>query len=79
MSRVSRRKFLAGGLALGGGLGLGGQDGAAQLLIPWRGQAAEAATAAQPKRGGTLVAAAEVDPVSLDPHTNSNFSAAQGF
>jgi peptide/nickel transport system substrate-binding protein len=35
--------------------------------------------AAQPKRGGTLVAAQEVDPVSLDPHTNSNFSALQGY
>ncbi|HET9001049.1 MAG TPA: ABC transporter substrate-binding protein [bacterium] len=79
MNRVSRRKLLARGLALGGGLGLGGAE-AAQLLIPsWRGQTVEAATTAQPKRGGTLVAAAEVDPVSLDPHTNSNFSAAQGF
>ncbi|TMI80218.1 MAG: hypothetical protein E6H03_08810, partial [Bacillati bacterium ANGP1] len=58
--RVSRRGFVAGGLALGGGLAgvraLGGPGG---LLIP-----AAAAAAAQPKRGGTLIAAQEIDPVS---------------
>jgi peptide/nickel transport system substrate-binding protein len=74
MRRVNRRAFLAGGLALGGGASLGALDGVGYRLAP-----AEAATASQPRRGGTLVAAAEVDPVSLDPHTNSNFSAAQGF
>jgi peptide/nickel transport system substrate-binding protein len=63
---LRRRQLLAGALALGGSLaGLRGLG--------------SAATSAQPKRGGTLVAAQEVDPVSLDPHTNSNFSALQGY
>lgn len=60
---VDRRTFLAGGLALGGGLATLGRSALAQT----------------PKRGGTLVAAAEIDPVSLDPHTNSNFSSIQAF
>jgi peptide/nickel transport system substrate-binding protein len=72
--RLSRRGFLAGGLALGGGLAGLQALGPGQLLVP-----VAAATAAQPKRGGTLIAAQEVDPVSLDPHTNSNFSALQGY
>jgi len=66
--RISRRDLLSGGLALGGGLaGLRLLGGEGQIL------------AAEPKRGGTLLAAAEIDPVSLDPHTNSNFSAMQGY
>ena len=66
-AELDRRRFLAGGLAIGGGLGL-------ELL------GARSATAqGTPKRGGTLVAAAEIDPVSLDPHTNSNFSAIQAY
>jgi peptide/nickel transport system substrate-binding protein len=32
-----------------------------------------------PKRGGTLVAAAEIDPIGLDPHNSSNFSAMQAY
>ncbi|HET7264111.1 MAG TPA: ABC transporter substrate-binding protein [bacterium] len=69
--RMTRRQILAGGLALGGGLA--GYD-----LV--RGNLPEAfAAAATPKPGGTLVAAQEVDPVSLDPDTNSNFSALQGY
>src|SRR5207245_8184276 len=68
LRRLSRRGLLSGGLALGGGLAVRALGGGG----------AEAA-AAQPKRGGTLVAAQEVDPVSLDPHTNSNFSALQGY
>ena len=72
--RVSRRGLLSSGLRLGGGLaGVHLLGGAGQILT------AGAATVAQPKRGGTLVAAQEVDPVSLDPHTNSNFSAMQGY
>ena len=69
---VSRRALLAGGLALGGAaaLDLGMGRGAAPAL---------AASAAVPKRGGTLIAAQEVDPLTLDPHTDSNFSALQGF
>src|SRR5207253_359118 len=65
---ISRRGLLSSGLALGGGLAVRALGGGG----------AEAA-AATPKRGGTLVAAQEVDPVSLDPHTNSNFSALQGY
>jgi peptide/nickel transport system substrate-binding protein len=72
MRQMSRRGALTGGLALGGSLA------AAQALGP-AGVLRIMAAAGQPKRGGMLAAAAEVDPVSLDPHTNSNFSAAQGF
>jgi peptide/nickel transport system substrate-binding protein len=72
--RVSRRAFLAGGLAVGGGIA--GLD----LLGPGHGPGLALAAAAEtPRRGGTIVAAQEVDPVSLDPHTNSNFSALQGY
>ncbi len=67
---LSRRAFLGSGLALGGGL--------AGLSLLGRPSPASA-QAATPKRGGTLVAAAEIDPVSLDPHTNSNFSAMQAY
>jgi len=70
---LSRRQFLAGGLAVAGGVA-GADLGAPWALLPVR-----AAAAGTPKRGGTLVAAQEVDPVSLDPHTDANFSALQGF
>ncbi|HLN14704.1 MAG TPA: ABC transporter substrate-binding protein [bacterium] len=70
---LSRRAFLVGGAAAAGGLaGLG-------LGAPWTPDAVRAASAGTPKRGGTLIAAQEVDPVSLDPHTDANFSALQGF
>jgi peptide/nickel transport system substrate-binding protein len=61
---------LAGGLALGGGLAGLDRLGPSSRLA-W------AQTA--PKHGGTLIAAAEIDPISLDPHTNSNFSAMQAY
>jgi peptide/nickel transport system substrate-binding protein len=32
-----------------------------------------------PKAGGTLIAAAEIDPIALDPHTGSNFSSIQAY
>lgn len=70
--RVTRRELIAGGLAAGGGLA-----GWGLLSGPERTIALAAAGA--PKPGGTLVAAQEVDPVSLDPHTNSNFSSLQGY
>ena len=69
---MSRRAFLAGSAAVAGGLA--GLD----LGAPWAVSRARAAAPA-PKRGGTLVAAQEVDPVSLDPHTDANFSSLQGF
>jgi len=70
--RMTRRQMIAGGLALGGGLA--GLDLARGIGLP-----DAFAAAAAPKRGGTLMAAAEVDPVSLDPHNNSNFSSAQAY
>ena len=36
-------------------------------------------SAQTPKRGGTLTAAAEIDPIGLDPHNSSNFSSAQAY
>ena len=53
--------------------GLAGLDGLA------RGRLAQAQATGSPKSGGTLVAAAEIDPISLDPHTNSNFSSVQAY
>lgn len=71
---LSRRMFLAGGVAVSGGVA--GLD----LLGPASGvKPAWAQAAGTPKRGGTLVAAAEIDPVSLDPHTSSNFSSVQAY
>jgi ABC-type transport system substrate-binding protein len=71
-SGPSRRSILAGGLALGGGLA--GLDRLGVSVHPAWGQAAGA-----PKHGGTLVAAAEIDPVAIDPHTGSNFSSVQAY
>jgi peptide/nickel transport system substrate-binding protein len=65
---VDRRRFLAGGLAVGGGLV--GLDRLSPRVARAQGT---------PKRGGMLVAAAEIDPVALDPHTGSNFSSVQAY
>lgn len=70
---VSRRTFLARSVAVGGGLA--GLD----LLSLSTVSSVLAQSTGTPRRGGTLVAAQEVDPVSLDPHTNSNYSALQGY
>jgi peptide/nickel transport system substrate-binding protein len=64
---IGRRTFLGGSLALGGGLA--GLDLSRARL----------ASAQSPKRGGTLVAAAEIDPIGLDPHNSSNFSSCQAY
>jgi ABC-type transport system substrate-binding protein len=69
---VSRRAFLASGLALGGGLT------SLDILGPGT-RLALAQTTGTPKRGGTLTAAAEIDPIALDPHTGSNFSSVQAY
>jgi len=69
---LSRRALLAGGLALGGAAAL--DLATARAVLP-----ARAASVDAPKRGGTLTAAQEVDPLTLDPHKNSNFSALQGY
>jgi len=70
--KFSRRSFLTRGLALSG----------AAALDPGMARGATSALAASvetPKHGGTLSAAQEVDPITLDPHTNANFSALQGY
>ena len=68
--RVSRRRFLGAGLATGAVVaGWPPRAGALAAVLP----------VGTPKRGGTLLGAQEVDPISLDPHTNSNLSALQGY
>ena len=71
---LTRRSLLEAGAALGGlaGLGLIGAPGSLT-------RTAAAAPQGAPKRGGTLVAAQEVDFLSLDPHTDTVFSSVQGF
>ena len=68
--RVSRRRFPGAGLATGAVVA--GRP-------PRAGALAAALPVGTPKRGGTLFGAQEVDPISLDPHTNSNLSALQGY
>jgi peptide/nickel transport system substrate-binding protein len=71
--KITRRSFVGGGLTFAAGWSYGlAVDRLFPTTTAW-------AAAAAPKHGGTLVAAQEVDPVSLDPHTNSNFSALQGY
>jgi len=68
--RVSRRRFLGAGLATGAFLaGWPPREGTLAATLP----------GGAPTRGGTLLGAQEVDPISLDPHTNSNLSALQGY
>ncbi len=71
VGRVSRRAFLAGGMLVAGEMLRAGTS----RRLP----AALAATAETPRRGGALIAAQEVDPFTLDPHANANFSALQGY
>jgi peptide/nickel transport system substrate-binding protein len=71
-SRFTRRTLLTGGLIAGG---LGGLDGLRASME----RAAGAASSAPPRRGGMLFLAQDVDPISLDPHTNANISALQGY
>src|SRR6476469_4748644 len=52
---------------------------ASPAAAPTAAQAAPAAKPADVKLGGTLNVAQEVDPVTLDPHKSSNFSAVQAF
>lgn len=68
-----RRAFLAEGALFGVfGAGLAGFD--------WIGDLRSAlASAKTPKQGGMLAAAQEVDPISLDPYTDANFSAVQAY
>ncbi len=79
--RLSRRALLRRAAALG--LSLAAIE---RLLGPYAPSvlgapaAAPAATpAGRPKPGGATVWAAESDPVSMNPITNSNFSSTQGF
>lgn len=78
---ISRRGFIrvaAKYLAAGGAAATTGP-----FIIGCRSAAPTASTTTEtgrtPKPGGVLSAAAEVDPVSLDPHTNSNFSSLQAY
>ena len=71
--RLTRRDALAGGLALGASAAGGRVLGEGSRLP------VAAAAAMQPRAGGTFICAQEVDPISLDPHTDSNFSALQAF
>ena len=72
VGRLSRRALLTGGLAAGGLGGLG------RLRVS-PDTTADAAGGTPPRRGGILFAAQDVDPISLDPHTNANISALQGY
>ena len=66
-TRLTRRSFLTRTALLGAGTALL----AACQQSP--------APAGAVKRGGALTIAQELDPVTLDPHKSSNFSAAQAF
>jgi peptide/nickel transport system substrate-binding protein len=72
--RLDRRTLLRRGALAAGLTGLG-------LLESLTGDplSAGAQNAASPRRGGTLFAAQDVDPISLDPHTNANLSALQAY
>lgn len=73
MTQLTRRTFLHRSIGLGA---------ACALLATLRPAAATAATLAAPAvqvAGAVMTVAQELDPVSLDPHKSSNFSAVQGF
>jgi peptide/nickel transport system substrate-binding protein len=74
-TRFSRRTLVNIGLGAGAA---GALDLLAQHRAPRAALGASPAVGA-PRRGGTLLAAQEVDPISLDPHTNANISALQGY
>jgi peptide/nickel transport system substrate-binding protein len=80
--RISRREFFRRAAALG--LGLPTVAGLlAACAVPAAAPAAEPAAAPAestgPVAGGESIWAAESDPVSLNPITNSNFASTQGF
>jgi len=68
--RLGRRAFLTRGAVAAGLAGLGFVRSPLGVLR---------ADAAGPSRGGMLLAAQDVDPISLDPHTNANLSALQAY
>ena len=73
-TRFSRRTLFETGLKAGVTAGIN------LLAHPWAPRTALAAPATTgSRRGGVLLAAQEVDPISLDPHTNANISALQGY
>lgn len=76
---LGRRDLLRRGLALGGAAGLLSALPPVSARAATLRRAAATAPVPQPRRGGTLLAALDTDPVSLDPHTNSNFSSLQAF
>ncbi len=83
---LSRRALLARVLIAGGALGAldllaaCASPAAAPAPAPTQAPASGgAAPVGQPRRGGTLVGAFEADPVAIDPHASSNFSALQAY
>ena len=80
MPAINRRHFLYGsGLAVGAAL-VGTSGASATTGTSANGRAAVSAygQADSPTPGGSTIWAQELDPVSLDPHTTSNFSSVQG-
>ncbi len=71
--RFPRRELLGRAAALGVGLGTSG------ALLALGDAPAVAVPAATPRPGGRSIWAAESDPVSLNPITNSLFASVQGF
>jgi peptide/nickel transport system substrate-binding protein len=81
MRAINRRNFLYGsGLAVGGAL-VGTSGASANVGTAASGKAALSGLRQgdAPTPGGSMIWAQELDPVSLDPHTTSNFSAVQGI
>ncbi|MDQ3780050.1 MAG: ABC transporter substrate-binding protein, partial [Chloroflexota bacterium] len=80
-SLINRRHFLRGSGLLVGGLAAATSVATTNARPAWRSFAALGArqSADTPTPGGTMTWAQELDPVSLDPHTTSNFSAVQAI
>lgn len=77
---MNRRNFLHGsGLVVGGALLSDRGASAAGKPIAGRTAIGVGRQADTPTPGGSMIWAQELDPVSLDPHTTSNFSTVQGI
>jgi peptide/nickel transport system substrate-binding protein len=78
MSTLTRRKLIQASAAVAAATGAGVLNACAPTVTPSP-SASAVATAAKPRAGGTMVWAAEADPVSMNPITNSSFASTQGF
>lgn len=76
---VSRRHFLRNSSLVVGGLVAASTGTRAAAQPAWSALTASGALQMAPTPGGTTVWAQELDPVSLDPHTTSNFSTVQAI